>query len=138
LRSFFWDPNANLVGHSYGGYLLLHSLSELEPFPGRILLFSPVLGEAIDKRRRFGSRPPRAGRLMELARKNQFPTLGYLEIHTGENDNGCDPNLDKAIGSFIPKSRIEIVSNQGHELPLEYITKVIVRFLNRVEFSHPH
>lgn len=49
LTRMFWHRKARLIGHSYGGYLLLHALSVLEPFPGEILLFSPVLG-AVGKR----------------------------------------------------------------------------------------
>ena len=49
LRSWFWHEGAKLVGHSYGGYLLLHALADLEAFPGSLLLISPVLGAARGK-----------------------------------------------------------------------------------------
>ena len=52
LREGFWHFDAVLVGRSYGAYLLLHSLAEMCDFPGRILLFSPVLGAAIIKNKK--------------------------------------------------------------------------------------
>lgn len=137
LVSSFWDTGTNLVGHSYGGYLLLHSLSEIEPFPGKILLFSPVLGAAVDRKKLYVSRPPRADRLLQLAENNKFPIPRYLEIHTGENDDGCDPDLARRIGSSIPGSKISIVRNQGHTLASEYMDKVLSRFLNGANPAGP-
>ncbi len=44
LTTMFWHRDARAIGHSYGGYLLMHALAELGAFPGRILLLSRVLG----------------------------------------------------------------------------------------------
>ncbi len=129
LTSLFWHIDAKLVGHSYGGYLLLHALSELKAFPGKILLFSPVLGAAIDKQRLYMSRPPRANRLLELAKTYKFPIPQSLEIHTGKDDDGCDPNLAKKIGSLISSANINILKNQRHKLSTEHLKRVICKFL---------
>ena len=81
LTSAFWDTGAPLIGHSYGAYLLLHALAELAPFPGRILLLSPVLGAAMDSKRLYLSRPPRADPLLRLAQNYEFPIPHSLEIY---------------------------------------------------------
>lgn len=88
LASAFWDADALLIGHSYGAYLLLHALADMEPFPGRILLLAPVLGAALDSKRLYLSRPPRADKLMQLAQNHEFPMPRSLEIHTGAVNGG--------------------------------------------------
>ena len=72
---------------------LLHVLADLEPFPRKILLCSPVLGAAVAKNGFYGSLPPRAEKLVKLAESNAFSAPRYMEIHTGAEDNGCDPLL---------------------------------------------
>jgi pimeloyl-ACP methyl ester carboxylesterase len=129
LRSWFWHEEAKLVGHSYGGYLLLQALADLEAFPGSILLISPVLGAARGKL--YLSRPPRADRLLKLAEEHPFPVPQGLEIHTGEADDGCDPDLARRIGASIPGAQVHVVPHTGHALPIDYLNKVIHRFLVR-------
>lgn len=128
LGSFFWHATARLIGHSYGAYLLLHALSELEPFPGRILLFSPVLGPTIDSQRLFISRPPRADKLLTLAKTGSFPSPQYLEIHTGEEDKGCSPGLAQEFADLISSAEVFIIPNKGHNLPSPYLQRTISSF----------
>lgn len=129
VSSLFWFSDAKLIGHSYGGYLLLQALSALKPFPGKILLFSPILGQAMDKERLYLSRPPRARRLLELAKANKYPIPQYLEIHTGADDDGCDPDLAREFGSLISSAKVNIVQAQGHKLSTSHVKSVICDFL---------
>jgi hypothetical protein len=131
LQTYCWHPETNLVGHSYGGYLLLHALTELDPFPGEMLLFSPVLGTAFSKDRFFFSRPPRGEVLLKLAESGAFPSPRRLCIHTGENDVGCDPALALKIGSLAANVRVTIVKNQGHRLSEEVVHDALTQFLHR-------
>jgi predicted alpha/beta hydrolase family esterase len=127
----FWTADAFLIGHSYGAYLLLHSLAETKPFPGKILLFSPVLGAAPAKNGMYLSQPPRAKKLLQMAEENQFPFPDYLEIHIGENDDGCAPELAMKFISFHPKSKLFIVKQQGHQLNSEYMNRALFQFFVR-------
>lgn len=130
LAEGFWTAEAVLVGRSYGGYLLLHALAEEEaPFPGRVLLFSPVLGPARRPDGRFGSRPPRADRLRKMAEEGTFPPPADLEIHTGAEDDGCDPDLAREIFAEMAGARLVVVPEMGHELDPEYVWRVVRRFL---------
>ena len=130
LQPAFWHRDGVLVGRSYGAYLLLHTLADMNAFPGKILLCSAVLGAAVAKNGLFGSRPPRAERLIKLAESNAFPAPGYLEIHTGAKDSGCDPLLAARFASLVKNARLEIVAGAGHELGAEYLQRVLCRFLN--------
>jgi hypothetical protein len=129
IKTLFWCEELNLIGDSYGGYLLLHALAELAAFPGRILLLSPVLGQAIDKQNLFMSRPPRAKKLLQLVKTQKFPVPKYLEIHTGAEDKGCDPILAKKISSLLTNSKIFIIKGEGHRLNKTYINGVIRKFI---------
>lgn len=131
LEKGFWNHNAILIGRSYGAYLLLHTLADMSPFPGRILLFSPVLGQAVapNRNRILMSRPPRAERLYQLAKDNRFPAPRYLEIHTGAEDKGCDPLLAERFASLVQNTKLLIVAGMAHRLDQNYVQKVLNKFL---------
>lgn len=74
------------------------------------------------------SRPPRADKLLDLATRSQFPVPQWLEIHTGANDEGCDPDLAKKIGDLIEGTKVSIIPDQGHALPNAYIKEALHRF----------
>jgi alpha-beta hydrolase superfamily lysophospholipase len=130
LQPAFWRAEAVLIGHSYGAYLLLQTLSEMDPFPGEILLVSPVLGAAVARNGFFGSRPPRAEKLVKLAESSAFPAPRYLEIHTGADDNGCDPRLAAHFASLVGNTKLSIVADAGHQLGEEYLRDILRRFLS--------
>jgi hypothetical protein len=131
LASGFRSGEAVAVGRSYGAYLLLHALAERAPFPGRVLLFSPVLGAGVRPDGRFGSRPPRVGKLREMARAGTFPIPAALEIHTGAEEEGCDPVLAREIFSDMPGANLVVVPGMGHELDPEYVWRTVRRFLRK-------
>jgi hypothetical protein len=114
----FWSPNGRLVGRSYGAYLLLHALAEMGPFPGKILVCSPVLGAAVATHGRvvFGSRPPRGDKLLELAERQQFPVPHALAIYTGADDHGCDPQLAARFAALMPHTQLTLIAGAGHHL----------------------
>lgn len=131
LKSVFWNEDAVLVGRSYGAYLLLHTLAELQPFPGKVLLFSPVLGAATSKDRRSGVLPPRSKLLLKLADSRAFPAPRHLEIHTGAVDNGCDPALAIRFAPLVENAKLYVVPDSEHELEEVYSREVLGRFLSK-------
>ncbi len=128
LEREFPDGDGRLVGRSFGAYVLLHAISETG-FEGRILLLSPVLGAASISNLRYGSIPPRAKRLLELAESGRFPAPYRMEIHTGGLDNGCSPELAAAFSKSVPGCELYIVDGAGHELGEAYTREVLHKFL---------
>ena len=127
-----------LVGESYGGYLLMHSLAEFgKPYPGHILLLSPVLGPAAIRQNGLNalyvSRPPRANKLLELAISGQFPAPKNLEIIIGDLDKGGDPILASTIAENIPNTKIFIANNQPHQLDTSIIEKALIKILECIK-----
>ena len=129
LQADFWHLEDVVVGRSYGAYLLLHTLADLEPFPGKILLSSPVLGAGLTRNGFYGSCPPRSERLIKLAESNEFPAPRHMEIHTGAEDDGCDPMLAARFASLVKNTTVSIVAGAGHQLGEDYLERALSKFL---------
>jgi hypothetical protein len=129
LDCAFWQPEVCLVGRSFGAYLLLHTLLEKPPFPGGVLLFSPVLGPSILAGGRYGLRPPRADKLLRMAEAGQFPMPANLEIHTGMDDGSCDPALARRFAAAVGLTNLFLLDGMDHELPGGYVEGIIRRVL---------
>ncbi len=128
LRKHFWTPKARVICNSFGAYLFLHAQSILEPFCGKVLLLSPILGAALNESTGMTFVPPRAERLMELASSKTFPTPIRCEFHVGESDWQSDP---EAVAKFCGPQKIHfrIVPNAGHQLPKAYVNEQLDRWL---------
>jgi hypothetical protein len=129
LQADFWHLEDMVVGRSYGAYLLLHTLADLDPFPGKVLLSSPVLGAAVAPNGFSGSCPPRSERLIKLAESNEFPAPCHMEIHTGAEDYGCDPMLAARFASLVKNTTLNIVAGAGHQLGEQYLQRTLSKFL---------
>jgi len=129
LNDGFIHENVLLIGRSYGGYVLLHTLCEISWFPGRVLLFNPVLGWYINEKQMAGAILPRSGKLMNLAVADNFPIMQSLEIYTGELDKQCDPHMAKifadSAGDF---ATVHIISGQGHTLDKNKVRFALFRY----------
>lgn len=132
LQSDFWTQDAKVVAVSYGAYLLLHAMSELEPYPGSILLISPILGGVINKDTlRFYS-PPRPNKVMELSNSKSFPIPGHIEIHVGDNDEQSPCERVIQFAKSVNGSHV-IVPNSGHALGKDYIAPVLAKWLSNCD-----
>ena len=80
LLSEFWNDDALVIANSYGAYLLLHAQSELPPFPGRLMLLSPILGGSSAPQGSVSFLPPFSDLLMELARAGRLASPTSLDL----------------------------------------------------------
>lgn len=104
------------MGHSYGGYLLLQTLADLAAFPGRILLFSPVLGASTTGNLYLC--PPRADKLLRLAKQGLFPTPDALEMESAKN-RGVWPQTE-ATSALLAETADTPPSKRFLQLIVEY------------------
>ena len=128
LKANFWHADARVVANSYGGYLLLQALSLSEPYPGKLLLLSPIVGEFSSELIRMGFIPPYAKRLYELASKGLFPAPRHCEIHVGSEDWQSIPDNVSAFATLV-NAHVTVVEGAGHGLPKEYVSAVLDRWL---------
>ena len=128
LKVNFWHEEARVVANSYGGYLLLQALSLSKPYPGKLLLLTPIVGEFSSEQIRMGFIPPYAKRLYELASKGLFPIPAYCDIHVGSEDWQSIPENVTAFGSLI-NAQVTVVKGAGHGLPKEYVASLLDTWL---------
>lgn len=128
LQSHFWHEQARVICNSYGSYLFLHAQSQMAPFPGRVLILSPIVGEFASNETHTTFSPPRPTRLNELAKAGQFPAPAKSEIHVGSEDWQSIPANVQLFGVLTGISVI-VVPDSGHNLPEAYVGGLLDRWL---------
>lgn len=128
LQEHFWRKDALVVVNSFGGYLFLHAQAQMSPYPGKVLLLSPIVGDFQNEEIRMGFIPPRAEVLLELAQTGRFPCPLQAEIHVGSEDWQSHPTNVTAFGKAVG-IEVEVVPGAGHMLGKEYVGGVLDRWL---------
>jgi len=129
LQGAFWDKDAHVVAVSYGAYLFLHAQAQMQPYPGSVLLLSPIVGQFANDEIQLGFIPPRAKRLQQLADAGGYPSPLNCHIHVGSEDWQSNP---KAVTSFGAKVGIPvtIAKGLGHQLGVDYVGPLLDKWLN--------
>lgn len=128
LKSHFWHENAYVIANSFGAYLFLHAQAQIESYVGKVILLSPIIGEFSNEDTMTAYVPPRADKLLQLAKDNKLPIPKQCEIHVGELDWQSNPvnvsNLSKLLDI-----KLHIVPNAGHMLPKDYVGSLLDKWL---------
>lgn len=124
----FWKPEARVIANSFGGYLFLHAQLELAPFPGRVLLLSPVIGSTAQSVTGMRFYPPRADVLKQTAQAGRFSKPHSIEVHVGEQDWQAGP---QALVEFCNSVGVEVhvVPGRGHMLGSDYVGPLLDAWL---------
>ena len=128
LQDHFWTTESKVIANSFGGYLFLHAQAMVAPYPGKVVLLSPIVGEFGDAQREMNFIPPYPEKLFNLIETNQMTAPLNAEIHTGELDWQSNPAAVKKLGEAL-SIPVQIVAGAGHGLPKEYVSNVLDRFL---------
>jgi hypothetical protein len=136
LRAHFWRSDALVICNSYGCYLFFHAQIGREPFPGRLLLLSPIVGHFVNETLHRGYVPPRSTRLKELVEVGRFPTPLNAEIHVGSEDWQSHPRAVRKFGRLtgIP---VHIIQGRGHELGRDVVGPLLDQFLSTRTTNQP-
>lgn len=127
LKSTLRHEDALVIANSYGAYLFLHAQAELPPYVGRVLLLSPIVGEASNEATMTFFVPPGARRLQEKIAGGTFPAPTRCEIHVGELDWQCNREQLEALRKRnIP---VFFVPNNGHLLDRDYVAELLDAWL---------
>ncbi len=130
LQADFWTASSKVVAVSYGAYLLMHTLAELEQYTGSILLLSPVLGGVSNPGTLRYYSPPRADKLMKMIETGSFPKPSHIEIHVGEKDWQCPPDRVVQFANCVD-GESSVVPDKGHDLGKEYVAPVLLKWLSK-------
>lgn len=124
LQGDFWTKESKVVAVSYGAYLLLHALADLESYVGRILLLSPILGGVTNGTSMHYFSPPRSDKIMKNIANGMFPIPNRIEVHVGDNDWQSPYQQVKEFTEAIG-GNYNVVSETGHHLAKSYVTYII-------------
>ncbi len=75
-------------------------------------------------------RDPTRGKARQAGGKQRVSSPHYMEMHTGAEDNGCDPLLAGRFASPVGNTKLHIVAGAGHQLGEEYLQAVLSKFLD--------
>ena len=128
ISKHFLDASAKIIANSFGAYLFLHAQIQLAPFPGKVLLLSPIVGESTNEVTATSFVPPRAAQLFELARSDKYPTPPNCEMHVGSLDWQCNPENVQSLAELIQVQAF-IVEGAGHSLPKGYVGPLLDKWL---------
>lgn len=129
LQDHHWHEDCLVIGNSFGAYQFLHAQTLMPPYPGRVLLLSPIVGEFSSGEIMMGFRPPRAKKLLELASNGQYPTPKHMEVHVGSDDWQCNPENVCKLGQLLHVP-VHVVPNNGHMLDRNYVRDLLDRWLS--------
>ena len=97
-------------------------------FPGRVLLFSPIVGEAADEENMRFFVPPRARSLSRLIERGVYQMPERCEIHVGEMDWQSNPANVLGMGAALGVP-VTVVPGEGHRLDPVYVRRVLDTWL---------
>jgi len=129
LKSNFWHEDAQVIANSFGAYLFLHAQAQLPPYIGKVILLSPIVGEFANEETRMNFIPPRAEKLLNLAKDGHFPVPKQCQIHVGSEDWQSNPTNVTAFGQLLGLE-VTVVPNAGHMLPKEYVGDLLDKLLD--------
>lgn len=128
LQNYFWHEDAHLVVNSFGAYLYLNAQVDMEPFPGKVLILSPIVGGFMNNESQTSYIPPRSETLLNVANSGSFPSPKKAQIHVGADDWQSNPN---SVSTFAKATGIDItiVPGLGHMLGKDYVGNLLDSWL---------
>lgn len=124
LTERFWHADARVVANSFGAYLFLHAQTMLEPYPGKVLLLSPILGAFAEPGMGKRFLPPRRKRLMQLAESGEMPMPTRCEAHVGADDWQSNPTT-VALFCGLTGISFTVAQAQGHMLDKAHVARIL-------------
>jgi len=128
LKSYFWRESACVIANSFGAYLFLHAQIQLEPYPGRVLCLSPIIGDFTDTHSMKGFIPPRSTEILKRASSGQMPRPREIEIHVGDKDWQSNPERVKDLGGLL-EITTHVIPDAGHQLEHQYVRNLLALWL---------
>jgi hypothetical protein len=120
LEQHFWYEEAKVIVNSFGAYLFLHAQLQIKPYPGNVLILSPIIGGSNDDKTMMRFYPPRADVLVQAVKDGVFPCPLFAQIHVGSEDWQSGPEGVVSFGDATGM-QVNLVENQGHMLSIDYV-----------------
>ena len=128
LAEHFWYEDAKVIVNSFGAYLFFHAQLQMKPYPGHVLVLSPIIGGSNDNETMMRFYPPRADVLVQAATDGVFPCPLNAQIHVGSEDWQSGPTGVVSFGAATGMP-VSVVDKQGHMLSVDYVGDLLDEFL---------
>lgn len=135
LKVSHWDEEGLVIANSFGAYLFLNAQVLLQPYIGKVLLLSPIVGEFSNEETGMGFIPPQSGNLLLLAESGKYPVPEHCEIHVGESDWQSNPSNVLRLAELLGLV-VTVVPNRGHSLGKSYVSSLLDRWLSNSADVH--
>jgi hypothetical protein len=123
------DPDRLIIANSYGAYLTLQALIDLDITPEKLLLLSPVLGVAKANDRMYLSRPPLTKRLKAALENKNISKPKKVKIIMGDMDELYDSDTLTLFDSYFGGKVVNILSGEGHMITEEAVCNAFESFI---------
>lgn len=131
LQGSFWNKDAHVIAVSYGAYLFLHAQSQMQPYPGSVLLLSPIIGQFSNEEIQLGFIPPRAKKLGQMADEGKFAAPPNCRIHVGSEDWQSNPDAVTSFGTKVGIP-VTIAYGRGHQLGADYVRALLDEWFKKI------
>ena len=119
------DPARIVIANSYGAYLTLQALVDLDSPPQKMLLLAPVLGMASAKDRMYISRPPFTKRLRIALDENRVARPSSIRIVVGDQDPLFNAERFDEISAYFGGGSLTVIPGEGHSLSWDIIQTLV-------------
>lgn len=128
LLANFWHPQARVIANSFGAYLFLNAQALIEPFPGRVLMLSALIGEGQNPATGQAFTLPRSEQFEQILTSNLFSAPRSLEVHVGALDWQANPARWQDLAARLD-FKLFVVPKGKHRLDHGYVASVLDRWL---------
>jgi len=123
------DPARIVIANSYGAYLTLQALVDLELTLEHVVLLSPVLGVAMAKDRLYMSRPPLTGRLKRAMEEGRVCVPQRMQIVVGDEDELYSPSQFNTVSEYFGENVLTVLQGEGHSLSRPVMQSLLKKIL---------
>ena len=96
----------------------------MKPYPGHVLILSPIIGGSNHNETMMRFYPPRADTLLQAAIDGVFPCPLNAQTHVGSEDWQSGPEGVVGFGSNTGMP-VSVVDKQGHMLSVDYVGNLL-------------
>lgn len=123
------DPERIVIANSYGAYLTLQALVDVDNPPQQMLLLAPVLGMASARDRMYISRPPFTKRLRSALDENRVARPPSMRIVVGDQDPLFNPDQFSEINAYFGGRALSVLPGEGHSLSRDFVQRLVSSLL---------
>jgi len=126
----FDSPGTRIIANSYGTYLVLQALIAAPQYQSRIMLLSPAIGGAINRKSMMYVRQPSTNRFEQAMANKTISKPEYIELHIGAKDAAYDKEQIAKLDVALDFDQLQVYANEAHNMDKKLVQKLVHKFLD--------